>query len=77
MSVREKRRRGGAGPRETLPPKINLHEGGNEYLGGGERRREGEAARKSAEGNREREKGSACVCSGLKTAQFPDAHLLR
>lgn len=24
-----------------------------------------------------REKGSACVCSGLKTAQFPDAHLLR
>lgn len=38
-----------------------------------EKEGEGEAARKSAEGNRERE-GSVCVCSGLKTAQFPDAH---
>lgn len=33
MSVREKRRRGGAGPRETRPPKINLHEGGKRVLG--------------------------------------------
>lgn len=33
LSVREKRRRGGAGLRETRPPKINLHEGGKRVLG--------------------------------------------
>lgn len=62
---------------ETRPPKINLHEGENERERDRGRRKKGKSSKECKgkhTGEREKE-GSACVCSGLKTAQFLDSHL--
>lgn len=66
LSVREKRRRGGAGPRETRSPKLNLHEGGNDYEGGGERRSSERVQGEHTREQKERERGECLRLQRIK-----------